>query len=110
MVESLVVHVPRLYADHHVKRVRELLFALPGVQDVVASSLEHSVIVSYDPAKLQPEQIRQTLADGGYPPGEAEELAAAFQERPKSAWYILQQRILRANPVDRRMAGDFRKY
>jgi copper chaperone CopZ len=55
-----------MYGDHHVTEVRRLLLALPGVEDVYASSGFRAVEVSYDPAKLAEDAIRSALDDAGY--------------------------------------------
>jgi copper chaperone CopZ len=66
-MEKLQLNVPDLWADHHVLKVRAVLAALPGVQDVTASSAFRMVSVSYDPALCNPGAIMATLEDTGYP-------------------------------------------
>lgn len=65
-MEKLQLNVPDLWADHHVLRVRAALTALPGVQDVIASSAFRMVALSYDPAITSPGAIMATLEDAGY--------------------------------------------
>ncbi len=55
-----------MYADHHVLEVRRILFELPGVMDVYASSCFKIVEVSYDPGKVDEESIQESLAKAGY--------------------------------------------
>jgi copper chaperone CopZ len=65
-MEKLQLNVPDLWADHHVLKVRAALTALPGVQDVIASSAFRMVALSYDPAITSPGAIMATLEDAGY--------------------------------------------
>jgi copper chaperone CopZ len=98
-----------MYADHHVLRVREKLFALDGVAKVYASSAWHTVIVSYDPDKIQLEAIEQALAD--YTSSEGTPILAETGENHKDlAWDALGVRVTRTNEADLRMSGEFRKY
>jgi copper chaperone CopZ len=55
-----------LYGDHHVSEVRRILLELPGVSDVYASSSFRVIEVTFDPAKIKPEQIEACLQDAGY--------------------------------------------
>jgi copper chaperone CopZ len=65
-VPQLVLELPSLYGDHHVTEVRRILFALDGVEDVYASSSFHTVEVTYDAAKIDPDAIQTVLAEAGY--------------------------------------------
>lgn len=65
-METLSLHVPAMYGDHHVIAVRALLLKLEGVSDVYASSSFHHVEVMFDPGKLTPEKIEATLEEAGY--------------------------------------------
>ena len=65
-MKTLTLDLPSMYGDHHVIEVRRLLLALPGVEDVYASSAFRAVEVSYDPAKVAEDAIRSTLDDAGY--------------------------------------------
>lgn len=65
-MEKFTLDLPTMYGDHHVTEVRRILFELPGVEDVYASSAFRAVEVSYDPAKLTPETIRTVLDEAGY--------------------------------------------
>ena len=66
-MEKLQLNVPDLWADHHVLKVRALLTALPGVQDVIASSAFRMVVLSYDPTLTSPGAIMAELEEAGYP-------------------------------------------
>ncbi|HEY6324510.1 MAG TPA: heavy metal-associated domain-containing protein [Thermoanaerobaculia bacterium] len=46
--------------------VRRALAALPGVQRVAVSYQQGSALVTYDPAKLRPEQITAAIGKSGY--------------------------------------------
>jgi copper chaperone CopZ len=47
---SVTIDLPAMYADHHVVEVRRILFEIPGVKAVDASSAFQVVKVEYDPA------------------------------------------------------------
>lgn len=63
---TISLSLPMMYADHHVLAVRRLLFDLPGVTDVYASSSFQIVEVSFDESQLPPEKIETVLAEAGY--------------------------------------------
>ncbi len=65
-MEKFTLDLPTMYGDHHVAEVRRILFELPGVDDVYASSAFRAVEVTYDPAKLTPEAIEAKLDEAGY--------------------------------------------
>ncbi|MCZ7543864.1 MAG: heavy-metal-associated domain-containing protein [Anaerolineae bacterium] len=65
-MEKLQITVPAMFGDHHVLAVRNILLAIDGVADVVASAAWRTVEVTYDPAKLSPEQIERRLDEEGY--------------------------------------------
>lgn len=65
-MQTLSVKVPAMYGDHHVIEVRRLLFDLPGVADVYASSSFQIVEVEFDETKLDPDRIEATLDEAGY--------------------------------------------
>ena len=64
--EVYVLELPAMYGDHHVIEVRRILLETPGVSDVYASSAFHVVEVTYDPEKVQPEQLKARLDEAGY--------------------------------------------
>ncbi len=63
---SVVIDVPAMYADHHVIEVRRILFAIPGVKTVDASSAFQAVKIEYDPESISEDALRQLLAEHGY--------------------------------------------
>lgn len=58
--------LPTMYGDHHVVEVRRLLFELPGVTDVYASSGFRIVEIEYDDAAVDPATIEARLSESGY--------------------------------------------
>jgi copper chaperone CopZ len=110
-MEKTVFHVPKMYADHHVKAVREALLQLDGVEDVLASSAFKRVIVGYDPTRLEPNTIEETLRAAGYGPGEDWEVPRPPEgKEDDSAWFKMIRRVTETNMLDLQMSGDFRKY
>jgi copper chaperone CopZ len=65
-METLTLELPAMYGDHHVVEVRRILFELPGVTDVYASSGFHVVEVSYDPKQIGEDGIKAALDKAGY--------------------------------------------
>lgn len=65
-MEKLQLNVPDLWADHHVLKARAILTALPGVQDVIASSAFRMVSLSHDPILTSAGAIMAALEDAGY--------------------------------------------
>lgn len=65
-METLTLRAPAMYGDHHVLEVRRILFELPGVVDVYASSCFQIVEVQYDPEKIDAKQIEARLEQAGY--------------------------------------------
>jgi len=110
-VEKTILDVPKMYADHHVERVRDALLALDGVKEVVASSAFKRVLVTFDPKQATADGVKQTLAKAGYAAGEEWKLP----ELPSltdddSPWFRSTQRVTRTNMLDLEMSGDFRKW
>jgi copper chaperone CopZ len=50
--------------------VAQELWMLPGVADAEIDPLTGSVVVDYDPAALQPDEIAAALREIGYPPAD----------------------------------------
>jgi len=65
-METYTLELPAMYGDHHVSEVRRILFEIPGVEDVYASSSFRAVEISYDPEKVNAEQINKILDAAGY--------------------------------------------
>ena len=62
----ITINVPAMYADHHVQEVRRVLFELPGVEEVYASSAFKAVEISYDPEKVNQADLEEKLEALGY--------------------------------------------
>lgn len=65
-MEKVTFNVPAMYGDHHVLEVRRILLAIPGVEDVYASSAFQVVEVTYDPQQVDDRQIAAKLEEAGY--------------------------------------------
>lgn len=65
-MEKYTLDLPTMYGDHHVLEVRRILLAIPGIEDVYASSAFRAVEVTYDPAKVTPETFIGKLDQAGY--------------------------------------------
>jgi copper chaperone CopZ len=109
-MEKTVISLPKMWADHHVLQVREVLAALDGVADIYASSAWKQVMVKYDPAKLDDAAIVEALDGAGY--GADEELGLEGKQLsagdPK--WDELGVRVTKTNQRDLELSGDFRRY
>lgn len=110
-MERVTFSTPTLYADHHVLKVRQVLLALDGVKDVIASSMYRDVTVDYDPSKISAEAIQQAIEAAGYPIGvepDFSDLVPAHDDT--SPWYTYIRRVTQTIQADLEMSGDFRKY
>jgi copper chaperone CopZ len=65
-MQKVTYETPSLYGDHHVIEVRRILFDLPGVADVYASSAFQIIEVTYDPDKINDLEIAMKLDEAGY--------------------------------------------
>ncbi len=110
-MEKVTIDLPAMYADHHVKRVRELLLSVEGVKDVYASSMLRKVIVSYDSSKVAPALLESKLREAGYEPGKEPDVPTPPRHiDDTSPWFKVIKRITQTDRRDIEMAGDFRKY
>jgi copper chaperone CopZ len=103
---SVTVNVPTMFADHHVLKVRDVLFALDGVEDVIASSAWQAVVVTYNPEKTEPAGIQKALTDAGYKPDMptpilASPIGTQFKD---PGWAAVAPRATRTNAVDAKMS------
>lgn len=62
----LSLNLPAMYGDHHVLEVRQLLLALPGIDEVYASSCFQVVEIAYDPDQVNENTITAALTEAGY--------------------------------------------
>ncbi len=104
-MERLFILIPNLYADHHVTRVRNVLFALNGVEDVYASSAFKEVSIQFNPEKISGEQLINALTEAGYAPGDPEVVERTPDHTSDPAWDILAPRIVTTHPADLQAAG-----
>ena len=65
-MKTVTYDLPNLYGDHHVLEVRRILLAIPGVEDVYASSAFHMVEVTYDPKITNDLEFSLKLDQAGY--------------------------------------------
>lgn len=65
-MQTKTFEIPTLYGDHHVLEVRRVLFAIPGVKDVYASSAFQTVEVTYDESLTNDLEIAVKLDEAGY--------------------------------------------
>lgn len=65
-MESLLLKLPAMFADHHVIEVRRVLSELPGIGDVYASSAFQSAEIEYDGNLITPQDIERALDQAGY--------------------------------------------
>jgi copper chaperone CopZ len=65
-MKKITVELPAMFGDHHVQEVRRILFELPGVEDVYASSGFRLVEVSFDEGQTKAEMITDKLEQAGY--------------------------------------------
>ena len=110
-MERLILNAPAMYADHHVLTVREKLLALGGIEEVYASSAWQTVMVSYDPERVDQAQIETTMTEAGYGPESTTPILAEWGERFQDpAWQVTGARVTQTNEADLRMSGEFRRY
>ncbi len=107
---NVTLSAPTMFADHHVLKVREILFALEGIKEVYASSAWQSVMVSYDAGKIAPAAIEQALAGAGYGADESTPVLAQSGKRFKDPAWEASARVTETNEMDLKMSGEFRKY
>ena len=109
-MEKTVLSVPTMWADHHVLKVREVLTALDGIEDLYASAAWKQVVVEYDPAKLDEAGIVDALADAGYGIDGAPDLEGQPLSAGDPAWDKLGVRVTKTNKRDHELSGEFRRY
>ena len=65
-MQKSTFNTPALFGDHHVTEVRRILFALPGVKDVYASSAFQIVQVEFDEDQVTHDVLLRALGEAGY--------------------------------------------
>jgi copper chaperone CopZ len=111
-MDELTLSVPAMYADHHVLKVRTLLAALPGVNEVLASAAFRAVVVKFDAAQVSAKSIVHQLTAAGYAPvdGAGPAVPEGEWKPPERSWDVLGKRATQTNPADLALSGEFRKY
>lgn len=109
-MEKTVLSVPEMWADHHVLKVREVLTALDGVQDVYASAAWKQVVVTHDPDQLDESAVVNALASAGYGIDGAKDLEGQQLSAGDPKWEALGVRVTKTNERDRELSGEFRRY
>lgn len=101
-MEEITLEMPSMYGDHHVLKVRDVLTALEGVEEVYASSAWKQVMISFDPKKIEAADLEKALADAGYPPKEGEPpvLVEPTSIKRDPQWELLGVRVTQTNPAD----------
>ncbi len=101
-MEELILEMPSMYGDHHVLKVREVITALEGVEEVYASSAWKQVMISFDPKKTKPADVEKALSDAGYPPNEGEPpiLVHPTSIKRDPQWELIGVRATQTNPAD----------
>ena len=111
-MENVLFDVPSMYADHHVIAVRQALLAVPGVEDVWASSAWQQVQVTYNPAAISPGDLGRVLEQAGYSVsnGHVPPAPAPGPHAKDPAWDALGVRVTHTQQADLAMSGEFRRY
>ena len=109
-MEKAILNVPKMWADHHVLKVREVLAALEGVQDVYSSATWKKVLIKYDPDKLEESAIVEALAGAGYGIDEGLGLEGTRLSAGDPAWEALDVRVTKTDHRDLELSGEFRRY
>lgn len=65
-METFTIELPAMFGDHHVLEVRRLMFEVPGVESVYASSGFHTLEVGFDETRTEAEALRSVLEQAGY--------------------------------------------
>ncbi len=65
-MNTITIDLPKMYADHHVVEVRRILLAMPGVEEVYASSAFRVVRARIDPARVSEADLCAQLEAAGY--------------------------------------------
>jgi copper chaperone CopZ len=101
--------IPSMYADHHVRAVRNALSAVSGVQDVQASAAFKEVTVKHT-NEVTKKALVEVLDKAGYQVGEEELVDQEPSCFGDPAWYECASRCIKTDGADLAMSGDFRMY
>ena len=110
-MEKAVIHVPKVYADHHVEAARNALLKVAGVKDVIVSSAWKHAVVGYEPAQVTIRAIHDALRAAGYGPDEEPQIPPVAEGKDdESGWFGFMARTTQTSEADRQMSGEFRKH
>ncbi|MCA9872668.1 MAG: heavy-metal-associated domain-containing protein [Anaerolineales bacterium] len=62
----ITFELPMMYGDHHVIEVRKLLKAVPGIDELYASSSFQILEIQFDEQQVTEDEIRARLETAGY--------------------------------------------
>lgn len=109
-MDTVTLSIPRMWADHHVLEVRQVLADL-GVAECEISAALSAVRLSYDPTVIERDAILSALSAAGYPSSDAASFPEPLANKEAgSAWFVQGLRVTQTNRLDLEMSGDFRKY
>jgi excisionase family DNA binding protein len=100
-METMTAEIPRLYGDHHVNAVHQVLAELAGVHAVWASAATRRLTVIFDPELLSHEAILARLAERGYPTQNGHAYAEKGEHHKDPAWAQLGLRMTQTHPAER---------
>jgi len=86
-MQKSTFNTPAMFGDHHVTEVRRILLALPGVENVYASSAFQVVQVEFNENQVKHDDLLNILEQAGYlgqipmmvETGEAAEAGSVFR-------------------------------
>lgn len=100
-METFATEIPKLYGDHHVLAIQQLLADLDGIQDIQASAAAHRLTVVFDPERCSGEIIHKRLTAGGYPSLHDHPQPEENAGRKDPAWASLGVRMTQTHSADR---------
>jgi hypothetical protein len=92
-MKTITVDIPRLYGDHHTTAVQQALSQEPGIQEVWASAASRQVWITFNPEKIQAEDIIVRLAEAGYPTQNGTSAPPQMEGVKDPAWAELDLRM-----------------
>ncbi|HQR50838.1 MAG TPA: heavy-metal-associated domain-containing protein [Methylophilaceae bacterium] len=65
-MEKITLHVSGMACGGCASAIAQALLAQPGVVEAEVSHIEATAVIAYDPARVQPEQLKMTVEQAGY--------------------------------------------
>jgi copper chaperone CopZ len=65
-LEKIIFHISGMACGGCASAICQALLAMPGVEKVEVSHLAATAMIDYDPARVQPEQLKMTVEQAGY--------------------------------------------